>query len=81
MSDRVASNHPLHAGDLRDLIRSLRETTGLSQRDFADHVGVSYSTIRNWESGFCLTCAVTFWNVVESSGVSLKVKKAVRRAK
>lgn len=32
-------------------IRTLRKAHGISMRDFADKVGVSYQTIQAWESG------------------------------
>ena len=33
------------------LIRELRLETGLTQEQFAAHVGVTYSTINRWENG------------------------------
>lgn len=34
-----------------DLIRALRESTGLSQRAYADVAGVAKETVCRWESG------------------------------
>lgn len=33
------------------LIRGLRLETGLTQEQFAAHIGVTYSTINRWENG------------------------------
>lgn len=33
------------------LIRDLRLETGLTQEQFAAHIGVTYSTINRWENG------------------------------
>lgn len=33
------------------LIRELRLETGLTQEQFAAHIGVTYSTINRWENG------------------------------
>lgn len=39
----MSSNNPL--------CKQARKATGLSQRDFAELVGVHYTTIAHWESG------------------------------
>jgi len=33
------------------LIRELRQRLGLTQEQFAQHVGVTYSTVNHWENG------------------------------
>ncbi len=34
-----------------DSIRSLRQSLGMSQEAFAHHLGVSISSVRDWEQG------------------------------
>ena len=41
---RVFSYSPLN-------VKEIREKTGKSQKDFADMIGVSIGTLRNWEQG------------------------------
>ena len=41
---RVFSYSPMN-------IKEIRERTGKSQKDFADMIGVSLGTLRNWEQG------------------------------
>ncbi len=35
----------------RDTVRSLRESLTMSQREFADHLGVPQTTVGRWETG------------------------------
>lgn len=35
-------------------IRRLRKNTGISRREFADALGVSYSTVTGWENGYSM---------------------------
>jgi len=37
--------------DVPDLIKELRDKLGLTQEQFAQKVGVTFSTINNWEKG------------------------------
>lgn len=37
--------------DVPDLIKELRDKMGLTQEQFAQRVGVTFSTINNWEKG------------------------------
>ena len=37
--------------DVPDLIKELRGILGLTQEQFAQRVGVTFSTINNWEKG------------------------------
>ncbi len=37
--------------DIPALIKALRERTGLTQEQFAQKVGVTYSTVNHWENG------------------------------
>lgn len=37
--------------DIPALIKVLRERTGLTQEQFAQKVGVTYSTVNHWENG------------------------------
>jgi len=37
--------------DFSNLIRDLREITGLSQEKFAAKIGVSFATVNRWEKG------------------------------
>ena len=41
---RVFSYSPMN-------VKEIRERTGKSQKDFADMIGVSIGTLRNWEQG------------------------------
>lgn len=34
-----------------DRLRKSRETTGMTQREFADHIGISKNTVGNYEAG------------------------------
>ncbi len=34
-----------------EIIRNLRLETGLSKKDFAEHLGIPLRTIEDWESG------------------------------
>lgn len=37
--------------DISSVIRDIRRKSLLSQTDFADQVGVSFSTVNRWENG------------------------------
>lgn len=37
--------------EVSQLIRELRLSTGLTQEQFAAHIGVTYPTINRWENG------------------------------
>jgi len=36
---------------IRELIKELRQRLELTQEQFAQHVGVTYSTVNHWENG------------------------------
>jgi len=40
-----------NAGDIPALIKELRERLGLTQEQFAQKVGVTFSTVNHWENG------------------------------
>lgn len=37
--------------DLSERIKSLREQTGLSRKDFSLHIGIPLRTVEDWEAG------------------------------
>jgi transcriptional regulator with XRE-family HTH domain len=37
--------------DIRKLVKRLRERMGLTQEQFAQEVGVTFSTVNQWENG------------------------------
>ena len=37
--------------DLAEQLRTLREQTGLSRKDFSIHMGIPLRTIEDWEAG------------------------------
>lgn len=39
---------------MQEMIRMIREKTGLSQTAFGDALGVSFSTVNRWENGKAL---------------------------
>ena len=47
---RPASGVVVHVPDRVD-VRAIRRSTGLTQTAFADRIGVSVATLRNWEQG------------------------------
>ena len=59
---RVFSYSPMN-------IKEIRERTGKSQKDFADMIGVSLGTLRNWEQGrrYPEGAALTLLKVVSPS--------------
>ena len=34
-------------------VKKIRKTTGLTQVQFAQHIGIELATLRNWEQGRC----------------------------
>lgn len=44
-------NNAMKNKDVPDLIKELRDKMGLTQEQFAQRVGVTFSTINNWEKG------------------------------
>lgn len=41
----------MNAVDIPALIKTLRKRLGLTQEQFAQRVGVTYSTVNHWENG------------------------------
>lgn len=41
----------METADVRALVRRLRERMGLTQEQFAQEVGVTFSTVNQWENG------------------------------
>ncbi len=37
--------------DSREVLRKLREDTGMNRRQFSDYFGIPYRTIQDWELG------------------------------
>ena len=59
---------------LGENIRSVRVSNQLSEREFADRIGVaSASRIRKWESGESLPSVINLINICNSFGVSFDV--------
>ncbi len=47
----MAERRPMTDPDIPALIKELRERLGLTQEQFAQKVGVTYSTVNHWENG------------------------------
>ena len=47
----MAERRPMTDPDIPKLIKELRERLGLTQEQFAQKVGVTYSTVNHWENG------------------------------
>jgi putative transcriptional regulator len=41
---------PMHEADIAKLVKHLRERLNLTQEQFAQKVGVTYSTVNHWEN-------------------------------
>jgi len=41
----------MHEADIAKLVKALRERMNLTQEQFAQKVGVTYSTVNHWENG------------------------------
>jgi putative transcriptional regulator len=41
----------MHEADIARLVKDLRERMNLTQEQFAQKVGVTYSTVNHWENG------------------------------
>jgi len=41
----------MHEADIARLVKDLRERMKLTQEQFAQKVGVTYSTVNHWENG------------------------------
>ncbi|MBP6875764.1 MAG: helix-turn-helix transcriptional regulator [Candidatus Eisenbacteria bacterium] len=41
----------MNSDDIPSLIKALRKRLGLTQEQFAQKVGVTYSTVNHWENG------------------------------
>jgi DNA-binding XRE family transcriptional regulator len=41
----------MHEADISKLVKNLRAQLGLTQEQFAQKVGVTYSTVNHWENG------------------------------
>ena len=37
--------------ELKDIVRELRESTGMNRREFSEYFGIPYRTIQDWELG------------------------------
>ncbi|MGC8732109.1 MAG: helix-turn-helix domain-containing protein [Halothiobacillaceae bacterium] len=44
-------NHPKRQNDTAALVKELRRRLELTQEQFAQKVGVTYSTVNHWENG------------------------------
>lgn len=63
---------------LRDLIKNKRNEMDLSQRDLADKLGISFSTISKWERGAVKEISLTnFRNMIEVLGIDMEDLKDV----
>lgn len=54
------------------LIKELRERHNLTQKEFADKVGLSVSTIRKYEKGKCIPRTKNIIKIADAFGVSLE---------
>lgn len=68
-------DHPL---DVPGLIRRARRTADLSQRDLAERLGVSQSTVARWETGRLEPCLHLLLAVLRLAGLALAVTDATR---
>ncbi|MDO4322239.1 MAG: helix-turn-helix domain-containing protein [Lachnospiraceae bacterium] len=37
--------------ETKDLIRAIREETGMNRKEFSEHLGIPLRTIEDWEAG------------------------------
>lgn len=54
---------------MKDQIRSLRKSLGLSQTDFADKLGVNRTTVFRWEKGTSAPTQGDFKTIAERFGI------------
>jgi len=47
----MAERRPMNDPDIPKLIKDLRDQLGLTQEQFAQKVGVTYSSVNHWENG------------------------------
>jgi putative transcriptional regulator len=47
----MAERRPMTDPDIPKLIKELRERLGLTQEQFAQRVGVTFSSVNHWENG------------------------------
>jgi len=68
--------------DIPDLIKELRDKLGLTQEQFAQKVGVTFSTINNWEKGTRTPHPFLFQKLLElAEEAGLKNIENIKRTK
>lgn len=68
--------------DVPDLIKELREKLDLTQEQFAQKVGVTFSTINNWEKGTRTPHPFLFQRLLEmAEEVGLKNIGGIKRTR
>ena len=67
-SMRKSIHHKLHR-DLRDILINTRKDLGLSQRDFADQLGITHSIIGKIETGDRRLDVIEFYEYTKALGL------------
>lgn len=66
--------------DMPNLIKELRDKLGLTQEQFAQKVGVTFSTINNWEKGTRTPHPFLFQKLIEmAEEAGLKNIESIKR--
>jgi len=68
--------------DVSNLIKELRDKLGLTQEQFAHKIGVTFSTINNWEKGTRTPHPFLFQRLLEmAEEVGLKNVENIKRTR
>ena len=51
IQDQIDQDDQEAMADMGEYIRSVRARVGMTQREFANRIGISVDTLRNWEQG------------------------------
>lgn len=62
--------------DLADVLRNVRVSAGLTQRDVAERVGVHHQVVSRYEHGDGLESVLRFAEFIEACGFTLSVKRS-----
>ena len=51
--------------EIRDLVKSIRKEIGVSQKEFANKLHVSFSTVNRWENGHVMPNQLAIATLIE----------------